>query len=132
MAEEGATSFNEAEASLPRNRAHIRQEMPDYSGFNEAEASLPRNRTNGRWHVSPVVGFNEAEASLPRNLCVCVRNAHRPISRFNEAEASLPRNRDVGYLDCSCLPPASMRPRQACLGIHFDVIVSPIQLHALQ
>ena len=38
------------------------------NSFNEAEASLPRNtmRTTGL-ALSPTAGFNEAEASLPRN-----------------------------------------------------------------
>ena len=38
------------------------------NSFNEAEASLPRNTGQaGRFAVTGSIRFNEAEASLPRN-----------------------------------------------------------------
>ena len=38
---------------------------------------------------------------------------------FNEAEASLPRNTKLRPAHSPAAWPASMRPRQACLGIRF-------------
>ena len=50
------SSFNEAEASLPRNPPHSPSSKPaPGTCFNEAEASLPRNRRhhqNRRHHIN--------------------------------------------------------------------------------
>ena len=61
-------------------------------------------------------GSNEAEASLPRNGKRRCRGPH-PSTRFNEAEASLPRNADNFRDGAQVIGVASMRPRQACLGM---------------
>ena len=60
--------------------------------------------------------FNEAEASLPRNL-ICSLMLILSARCFNEAEASLPRNPIDEVVFEFSGEVASMRPRQACLGI---------------
>ena len=90
--------FNEAEASLPRNRRTVAQRRLRANRFNEAEASLPRNRLTTNAGASMKSCFNEAEASLPRNPVVS--------SVVDTSDA------------------ASMRPRQACLGI--DDVYFPV------
>ena len=60
--------------------------------FNEAEASLPRNTGALVTGGAALTSFNEAEASLPRNTTWSSRRKNRNDSCFNEAEASLPRN----------------------------------------
>ena len=65
--------------------------------------------------------FNEAEASLPRNLHSLALMPVVLVRRFNEAEASLPRNRPGAVRPATAHITASMRPRQACLGIRPDV-----------
>ena len=140
-----ARHFNEAEASLPRNtsagqghheRRHRTSMRPRQAclgirvpcaanlaarrrHFNEAEASLPRNTpANARQTAPDRRDFNEAEASLPRNTTSPTPTLTRKKNYFNEAEASLPRNthRVPNKIQTPAL--TSMRPRQACLGIH--------------
>ena len=65
----------------------------------------------------PLRRFNEAEASLPRNTCLRNDLTIRRQNCFNEAEASLPRNTLSRSQYMEHLGLASMRPRQACLGI---------------
>ena len=60
--------------------------------------------------------FNEAEASLPRNTTQ-INRLMQVLTCFNEAEASLPRNTKNLAKEISRGRTASMRPRQACLGI---------------
>ena len=88
--------------------------------FNEAEASLPRNAcAGGRCMWGRRGCFNEAEASLPRNAGRHDLAGRPDISR----KASMrPRQACLGmpcsdWLDCEVWPHASMRPRQACLGM---------------
>ena len=72
-----------------------RQIFPDTTSvrsFNEAEASLPRNPVRTEKNFSTETGFNEAEASLPRNPGDPLQIKIPWRIRFNEAEASLPRN----------------------------------------
>ena len=142
----GPPRFNEAEASLPRNAGDVRyfatiralasmrprqaclgmheQHVPAgcrAPRFNEAEASLPRNARHSP-HCGKQrnpTGFNEAEASLPRNARHPPHEPFHAKHRFNEAEASLPRNALLGEVPHVHVGTASMRPRQACLGMRF-------------
>ena len=112
--------FNEAEASLPRNAGQPNDlRETNRRRFNEAEASLPRNATSILAGTSAAgYCFNEAEASLPRNAIVVVAIRLVARSSFNEAEASLPRNAVSARTAVRRTPLcASMRPRQACLGM---------------
>ena len=119
MSTKNGRGFNEAEASLPRNEFTVEENNPRGTGFNEAEASLPRNNEI-IWAYAKWPG-----ASMrPRQACLgmadyAIQQLQKPCGRcFNEAEASLPRNggnvRHRGVI----LPIASMRPRQACLGMN--------------
>ena len=88
--------------------------------FNEAEASLPRNtQPSHSLDGSRMGGFNEAEASLPRNTLLMLNTSFQ-LTCFNEAEASLPRNTLTRHDESAACAAASMRPRQACLGILFS------------
>ena len=110
-------SFNEAEASLPRNTAQYRigWTAPMHASMRPRQACLgirPREITGKRLF----------RASMrPRQACLGIRG-DEPVRlktkiRFNEAEASLPRNTDDWAFAVVPLAVASMRPRQACLGI---------------
>ena len=54
---------------------------------------------------------------MPRNTRFLLQQREFDSRCFNEAEASLPRNTVNVYTNPQILLPASMRPRQACLGI---------------
>ena len=119
-------SFNEAEASLPRNPVPIRNHV-----VGQSKASMrPRQACLGilfqyRRHDRLIARFNEAEASLPRNRWPAASRS-TPDNCFNEAEASLPRNHPCRHADFAYLLFASMRPRQACLGIGKADSIYPI------
>ena len=68
-------------------------------------------------NASLTSGFNEAEASLPRNAGGLTGPPRVTLPCFNEAEASLPRNAPMRESMRSAVINASMRPRQACLGM---------------
>ena len=112
------TCFNEAEASLPRNRHRRQYGAKENTRFNEAEASLPRNPAG-----FPFFCVSRVQASMrPRQACLGIADrAGRRRGRFagfNEAEASLPRNQENIRRPLGGRWHASMRPRQACLGIN--------------
>ena len=87
-------------------------------GFNEAEASLPRNRRR-----QAATRANLCDASMrPRQACLGIVALTRRRGRQDESIASMrPRQACLGITHGQELPDeifiASMRPRQACLGI---------------
>ena len=95
----------------------LRPNSPGHS-FNEAEASLPRNTVDGDFFkVARVLA-----SMRPRQACLGIPRAAIELPRantrgFNEAEASLPRNTGSVQAVAGLIEDASMRPRQACLGI---------------
>ena len=111
------TSFNEAEASLPRNVSRAVVEFaPTLKRFNEAEASLPRNDLQLLFSEG-----NELHASMrPRQACLGMPSASRSL--VGRVPASMrPRQACLGMLNIAdrihVRIKASMRPRQACLGM---------------
>ena len=116
-----ASRFNEAEASLPRNTRRCRAPRRDRAWL----ASMrPRQACLG---IPPAEHINRATGGVasmrPRQACLGIRVglagtvSTRLRDGFNEAEASLPRNTFRFIIDRDESIIASMRPRQACLGI---------------
>ena len=124
------TSFNEAEASLPR----MRREPFCFGPPGGAVASMrPRHLCLGceasqqQW-PDAYYSFNEAEASLPRMLIYPPKKV-RLEKCFNEAEASLPRMQPIRCSNGSTPSVASMRPRHLCLGCRSsEVLMVPLVL----
>ena len=112
-------SFNEAEASLPRNTiVHlVTKDTIDEASMRPRQACLGIRCSTGVRRAWGRRCFNEAEASLPRNTLNGAASRSSRRRGFNEAEASLPRNTSAYGNSRQGSRSASMRPRQACLGI---------------
>ena len=124
--------FNEAEASLPRNTVALDgvSDRNIQASMRPRQACLGILRTSGAAHANRR-GFNEAEASLPRNTPRGAPAAGRGEC-FNEAEASLPRNTSETSSCDYLFSKASMRPRQACLGIRYNATTAFVPFKPLQ
>ena len=136
-----ALSFNEAEASLPRNPEFGAEQKLDSACFNEAEASLPRNRAPSPRHcpdrcpasmrprqaclgigVKITIPGEPFFASMrPRQACLGIIEVRHKYTRIPELASMRPRQACLGIALHGAEPVlpalASMRPRQACLGI---------------